>query len=278
MKIKYLGTAAAEGIPGIFCECDICEEAKRLGGKNIRTRSQALVDDKLLIDFPPDNYYHMIHNQIPFIKIEHLLITHEHGDHLYLADLEMRRKYFAYFKDEEKPLTVYAHGESYRLVKEFIEKYHLDEMGRVYVQEIAPNIWFKIKDYDILPLNAKHPSAKSPVIYLIKHLDKKMLYAHDTGYFLDEVFNILQENNITLDLISLDCTGALMKNLRDTHMSLDVNLELLENLHKSNIINNNTKVVINHFSHNGMANYDTLVEIAKPYGIIVSHDGLEVAF
>ena len=25
MKIKYLGTAAAEGIPAVFCECETCK-------------------------------------------------------------------------------------------------------------------------------------------------------------------------------------------------------------------------------------------------------------
>lgn len=48
MKIQYLGTAAAEGWPGIFCNCPVCREAVRRGGKNIRSRSQALVDDSLL--------------------------------------------------------------------------------------------------------------------------------------------------------------------------------------------------------------------------------------
>ena len=53
MKIKYLGTAAAEAFPAIFCNCKYCEEARELGGKNIRTRSQSLVNDDLLI---PENW------------------------------------------------------------------------------------------------------------------------------------------------------------------------------------------------------------------------------
>ena len=47
MNLTYLGTAAAEGWPGIFCRCEFCERAKRLGGRDIRTRSQALLDDAL---------------------------------------------------------------------------------------------------------------------------------------------------------------------------------------------------------------------------------------
>ena len=31
MKIQYLGTAAAEGIPAIFCECETCKKTRELG-------------------------------------------------------------------------------------------------------------------------------------------------------------------------------------------------------------------------------------------------------
>ena len=54
MKLQYFGTAAAEGWPALFCGCDACRRAREAGGRNIRTRSQALIDDKLLIDFPAD--------------------------------------------------------------------------------------------------------------------------------------------------------------------------------------------------------------------------------
>ena len=60
MKIQYLGTAAAEGIPAIFCECETCKKTRERGGKNIRTRSQALIDDKILIDLPADTYLHFL--------------------------------------------------------------------------------------------------------------------------------------------------------------------------------------------------------------------------
>ena len=50
MKLKYLGTAAAEGYPAMFCNCENCRKAFAKGGKNIRSRIQALVEDALLID------------------------------------------------------------------------------------------------------------------------------------------------------------------------------------------------------------------------------------
>ena len=32
MQFQYLGTAAAEGWPAVFCRCKYCLEAQRLGG------------------------------------------------------------------------------------------------------------------------------------------------------------------------------------------------------------------------------------------------------
>ena len=66
MKLTYLGTAAAEGWPAAFCNCDGCRAARRLGGRNIRTRSQALVDDALLLDFPCDAWLHALRQGLDF--------------------------------------------------------------------------------------------------------------------------------------------------------------------------------------------------------------------
>lgn len=81
MKFQYLGTAAAEGIPAIFCQCENCEKIRKKGGKNIRTRSQAIINDDLLIDFNADSYIHFLNNNIDTSKIKYCLITHTHSDH-----------------------------------------------------------------------------------------------------------------------------------------------------------------------------------------------------
>ncbi len=60
MEIQYLGTAAAEGLPALFCDCETCRRARDMGGKEMRTRTQSVVDGKLLIDLPPDTYTHAL--------------------------------------------------------------------------------------------------------------------------------------------------------------------------------------------------------------------------
>ena len=51
MKINYLGTGAAERIPGIFVIVNYVSTLERKG-REIRTQTQLIIDDVLLIDFP----------------------------------------------------------------------------------------------------------------------------------------------------------------------------------------------------------------------------------
>ncbi len=36
MKLKILGSAAAEGVPALFCVCPVCQAARENGGRDIR--------------------------------------------------------------------------------------------------------------------------------------------------------------------------------------------------------------------------------------------------
>ncbi|MDR0856754.1 MAG: hypothetical protein LBM78_05035, partial [Clostridiales bacterium] len=87
MKIRYMGTAAAEGIPAMFCACDTCRRALAAGGKNVMTRSQALIDDDLVVDFAADTYMHFLQAGKTLAGLKYALITHSHGDHVSFDDL-----------------------------------------------------------------------------------------------------------------------------------------------------------------------------------------------
>ena len=50
MKVQFLGTAAAEGIPAIWCECEVCRKAKELKGKELRRRCSYLIDTDTIVD------------------------------------------------------------------------------------------------------------------------------------------------------------------------------------------------------------------------------------
>jgi phosphoribosyl 1,2-cyclic phosphate phosphodiesterase len=88
MKFKYLGTAAAEGFPAMFCDCEYCMEARKRKGKNIRTRSQSIINEDLLIDLPADTYIHAINNDLEMFKVggHNIAINHSPDELKSLAE------------------------------------------------------------------------------------------------------------------------------------------------------------------------------------------------
>lgn len=57
MRITFLGTGAAEGIPAMGCECDHCTRARKEGGRLLRERSAMLFQlpgYNMLVEAPPD--------------------------------------------------------------------------------------------------------------------------------------------------------------------------------------------------------------------------------
>lgn len=244
MKITYLGTAAAEGFPALFCNCQYCREARALKGKNIRTRSQAMIDNDLLIDLPADTYSHFLNNDIKGDLIKYLLVTHAHADHFYTNDLAIRYGVYAHDMRVDR-LKVYCGDGVASLAKKAcdVEGYNVD------VATLSPFDTVAVGDYTVTALPARH-STTCPLFYIIKK-DKTILYAHDTGFFFDEVFDYIQKNDCVFDLVSLDCTHVDLP-ISDTggHMGIDNVNRVVKRLWDMGAITDQTKVVINHFSHN----------------------------
>lgn len=273
MKLKYLGTAAAEGIPGMFCNCRVCRNALEVRGKEIKTRSQALIDDNLLIDFPADTYLHILNYGLDLRNINHCIITHSHFDHFHPDDFWCRFEGIAYDISEE-PLNVYVTGAGYNQAFKVLEK--ADK--RVVFHKITPFEPFRIEDYRIIPLAANHAPSTDPVIYIIEHGGKSLLYANDTGIFPDSTWDYLKTYGKKFNLVSLDCTGMALKNWRNSHLTLDTDKETYDRLTEIGVCDSNTVTYVNHFSHNGKLTHEELVVEAAKYGFSAAYDGLEVEF
>ena len=280
MKLKYFGTSAAEGIPGLFCSCATCARARQAGGRNIRSRSQALVDGKLLIDFPPDTYWHVAHHGLDLASINSLLITHGHDDHLHVPDFEMRKPVFAHTGDIYTPLStplrVYA-SEATRRVIEDNDRYDLQKYDIIELKTVRPFSPFDVEGYTVTGLKADHAPPLDPLIYLIENQGNSLLYANDTGWFPDETWEYLSTLRPKLGFVSLDCTGVLLS-YRQGHMCVETNLEVRERLLSIGCADEHTIFCHHHFSHNGGLIHDEHAPLAAKEGFLVSYDGMEVEF
>ena len=109
MEIKYLGTAAAEGVPAMFCKCPVCENIRAMGAGEFRTRTQVLIDGALSVDFPPEAFSHALKYGFSCADINYLLVTHSHMDHFYAHDFILRG--YRYASGFSQPLHIYGNEE-----------------------------------------------------------------------------------------------------------------------------------------------------------------------
>lgn len=80
MKVTILGSGTSCGVPQIGCKCDVCTSADPRD-RRLRTSAMVEVDGKhILIDCGPDFREQML--KIDFKKLDAVLITHEHYDHV----------------------------------------------------------------------------------------------------------------------------------------------------------------------------------------------------
>ena len=281
MKYKYYGTAAAEGIPALWCDCEVCERARKKGGKNVMSRSQQTIDDKILIDFSADTFMHTTHG-LSLKNIHTCIITHNHADHFYPEDITMRFGWFAYIKDET-PLSIYSMKPGIEHLKSLLDGSYVFEMTpkRVKMNEIIPFNSFVSEGYKITPLKANHDPKSGCVIYLIEKDGKCVLHANDTGYFPEETWSYLGNNAKHIDFASFDCNepgSNVDNNKTNGHMNCSTVKNVRSRLHEMKLIDDNSICVINNFSHNGKYIYDELLDLAKSDGFLVSYDGMEVEF
>ncbi|MDR0856482.1 MAG: hypothetical protein LBM78_03635 [Clostridiales bacterium] len=271
MTFKYLGTAASEGYPAVFCDCDFCNAARAAGER--RSRSQALVNDELLVDLPPDTYAHALTYGLRLGRVKYLLITHSHGDHFYPNELTQRGGCFA-TRLQAPTLTVLASSGIVKAVQTEVAAYPPAAAGYAYVtaQAYTP---VTLGDYTVVPLPARHMDGA--YIYAITHGGKTLLYGNDTGYFYEEVFDYIKTAGLQFDMLSLDCTMC-DNPVPDTgtHMGYDTCRRTAERLKDIGALKKDCRVCITHFSHNGNPSRANTDRRAKDIGATAAFDGMEI--
>lgn len=272
MKIKLYGTAAAEGIPALFCKCDVCNYASEHGGKDIRTRSQSLINDSILIDFPGDTYMHKIHHGLPINDIENLIITHSHHDHFFGEDLMMRMS--GYANGFDNVLNVYGND----VVKTMFDRAQalegFTDEARLKYTEIFEYEPLELEGVIFTPLLGDHALNEKCYILDIEQDGKRILYGHDTGKFPQSVWDYFEKEQVHYDLVLMDCTHQTVRVERN-HMSFFDNIEMKEQMLEKGFADEKTQFVVTHFSHNGTCTHNEIVKWADEHGFICAYDGIE---
>lgn len=273
MELLLLGTAAAEGWPAPFCVCEACREARRRGGPNVRSRSGALVDDDLKIDFCPDTVSQMQRTGRDLSAVRTLVFTHQHSDHIAPLELLWASRPFTNTPPRE-PIAVFGNAEVMEMLHAAVPKPDTVNLDlRPPLQPLQP-VTTPTGDA-VLPLPADHAPGAF-VLRITRARDNKTLfYGHDSGLYPDATLGALADGP-PLDVALLDCTSGGQATKNRGHLGVDGVLQMVSELRGRGAITDATRVIATHFSHNGGLLHEELVRTFLPHGVEVAFDGMLV--
>ena len=275
MRLTILGTAAAEAVPALWCECDVCATARQRGGKDIRRRCCYLLDDDTMIDFGPDAFWQTTQFNINLPALQRLIFTHPHIDHLNPTELCWRRRGFS---KVTKPLTIIGPTTVFQAIMAHAASHGTAcELSELHIRRIDAGHGREMTDGDLtlLPIAANHAPGKSPLIYVLGRGGKSLLIANDTGWLADESWELLRHQ--TLDAAVIECTYSInFPDQRNGHLGANATVAFRDRLVDMGCLKPDATVVTNHFSHNGNSLHQDLEKFFVPKGIAVAYDGMAI--
>lgn len=157
MRLTFLGTGTSCGVPTIGCDCRVCRSENP---KDKRLRCSALVEteqSRLLIDCGPDFRQQMMPQ--PFRRIDGILITHAHYDHM--GGMDDVRPYCQFGE-----INVYADPIARKGLLEMLPYCFVENrypgVPAIGLHEIHKHEPFTIGDIEIMPIEVMH--GKLPIL------------------------------------------------------------------------------------------------------------------
>ena len=290
--LLLLGSAAAEGIPALFCDCRVCREAAARGGPDVRARTSCNFGGDVQIDFGPDSLQAWQAHRDVLRRMRHVLVTHAHEDHLQPTDLVYKYPGFAAVPALGWPLAVHGTAPTRRRMEREMW------LGRETFEEKLRNCGLafrEFKPFDAFPLDgcdgfvrtfaADHAAELDPCVFLVTLRGRTAFVCNDTGWLPDASWEALAKlkGEVAIDVAVLDDTGMLRgapegpagaETWTRGHMSAPTILRAYDKLDSLGLLAPDCVRAVNHFSHNGGSTHDELRAFYEPRGIVVGRDGL----
>ena len=264
--VVFLGTGAADISKPKSCTCTNCSYIRDHGAKNERRFSSLFVSPNIVIDFTSTGSNALSSAGIAPGCVEHVLITHSHGDHFSPLAIEALAR--------EKKGKVTLHGNT-RVVAAMQK--HLDTLAdkpEIVIDELKPFQGFDAGGWRCIPLLANHLSGEEALLYVLREKEKSLFYATDTSWLPSATFTALKAEK--LDLAVVECTfGDLEKpELLAVHMNIPFVRLVKRYLYDQKVMKQDAKFAVTHMSLHWCEPYDKLAPRLATEGITVGYDGL----
>lgn len=253
-SLIFLGTGTSQGIPVIGSQHPVCLS---LDPRDKRFRSSVYIQEggkHLLIDCGPDFRMQMLQNDLS--KVDAILFTHEHNDHVIGLD-DVRPIFF----EQNKEIELYG----LRRV--------LDEIKKRFPYSFVENKYPGVPEFSLNPITENPFEIENIVIQPIPVMHGKLPilgYKFDTLAYLTDVSNIPDESMKVLQNLDVLIINVLRKQPKHySHLVLDEALEIVSQLRPK-------KTYFTHISH--YLGFHEEVQDELPENIYLAYDGLEIDF
>ncbi len=264
MRILLQGTGAADGIPAFFDDSRVSRHALANGGKDIRTRSAALIDGHLKLDFGPDTFSQAIRDRISPRDWSAVIFTHTHDDHFCRAELQyMLHSFTPHFF---APIPFYGNE---TIVAKLIERYPEWPFEIIATHSFEP---FQEGDYKVTPIAAFHKLDEDCHNLIIQDGNSTFLYGTDTGYWREPTWEFLSDYR--LDGMVIESTDGFVRSGYHGHMDCALVIQTTDRLREMGVLADKTPVVTTHHCHLGDATHAELEAHFAPHGITPGFDGM----
>ena len=253
MKVRIIGSGTSTGVPQIGCTCPVCTSTDP---KDNRLRASAIVetdDARILIDCGPDFRTQVL--RLPFEKIDGVLITHEHYDHV--GGLDDLRPFCRFGSVPIYAENYVAQGLRLRMPYCFVD-HRYPGVPDIPLQEISVGQAFSVNHTEVLPLRVMH--GRLPILGY--RIGKRLAYITDMLTMPEESYEQLQD----LDVLVVN---ALRVKPHPTHQSISEALETAKRIGAR-------ETYFIHMSHH--AGLHVELEKQLPPDVHLTFDGMEIEF
>ncbi len=251
MNVRFLGTGTSSGVPQIGCCCEVCSSTDPKD-KRLRSSVKIEIGDKvILIDCSPDFRQQML--SFPLRKIDGILLTHEHYDHV--GGIDDLRPFSVFgpvnlFMEERVELALrerlpYCFGE-----------FKYNGIPDLSIRRIDAGQNFLVENISITPIRIMH-----------YHLP---IFGFRIGNFayLTDVKCLDETEQEKLQGVEVLVISALRKRKHISHQTLDQALEMIERIQPQT-------AYLTHISHEMGKHSD--VEAELPSHVFLAYDGLDIS-